>query len=103
MLLMLCDLPASVVSLALWPHGIPKDAHFIILVEVADHSDTLFILLYCKYGHATLLAYGFSLTIVENFECSLSLEETWMKERLFQSLCDFINLLGGCNDSQFLP
>lgn len=59
--------------------------------------------LYCKYGNATLLAYGFSLTIVENFECSLSLEETWMKERLFQSLCDFINLLGGCNDSQFLP
>lgn len=59
--------------------------------------------LYCKYGNATLLAYGFSLTIVENFECSLSLEETWMKERLFQSLWDFINLLGGCNDSQFLP
>ncbi len=102
MLLLSCDLPASVMARImpfLWPHGIVKDAHSgIIWICILLCTVNLEPLLFSHTVFIYVIVGKYAIWMQPFFR-----RNRWMKEWLFQSFWDFINLLGRCTDCQFLP
>ncbi len=102
MLLLSCDLPASVMARImpfLWPHGIVKDAHFrIIWICILLCTVNLEPLLFSHTVFIYVIVGKYAIWMQPFFR-----RNRLMKEWLSQSFWNFINLLGRCTDCQFLP